>query len=176
MTGVVPINFPVFGFLSLFDLPQYLGLLLVRLAAARGDWLRQMPYSMGRRMFLVALVASATLLPLSIIGTEVNSLGWGTLLGYGSLSSAFYAVWDSTFAVGACIFAVGLFRWHFREKGETVELPLAEFVCGLRYASADDCRRGGLPPSAGSPGIAVEVRARRRHRGTLGVAHRIPRP
>ena len=115
---VVPINFSVFGFPSLFDLPQYLGLFLVGLAAARGDWLRQMPYSMGRRMFVVALVASATLLPLSIIGTEVNSLGWGTLLGHGSPSSAFYALWDSTFAVGACMFAVGLFRQHFRERGK----------------------------------------------------------
>lgn len=35
----------------------------------------------------------------------------------GLLSSAFYAVWESTFAVGACMFAVGLFRKHFRKRG-----------------------------------------------------------
>jgi glucan biosynthesis protein C len=114
---VVPLNAEVLGFPSLFDLPQYLGLFIVGLAAARSDWLVRMPAAMAKRFFRVALVASATLLPLSIIGTAVTSLGWGSLIGYGSLSSAIYAMWDSTFAVGMTMFAISFFRGRFNSPG-----------------------------------------------------------
>jgi glucans biosynthesis protein C len=114
---VIPINAQVLGFPSLFDLPQYLGLFVVGLAAARGDWLVKMPNTMAKRIFIIALIASATLLPLSLVGTVVSSLGWGSLIGYGSFSSALYALWDSTFAVGMSMFAISLFRAHFSSPG-----------------------------------------------------------
>ena len=114
---VVPVNAQVLGFPSLFDLPQYLGLFIVGLAAARSDWLMKMPDAMAKRFFRIALIASATLLTLSLIGTVVTSLGWGSLVGYGSLSSAFYALWDSTFAVGMTMFAVSFFRKRFNSPG-----------------------------------------------------------
>jgi glucan biosynthesis protein C len=114
---VVPLNAQVLGFPSLFDLPQYLGLFIVGLAAARGDWLMEMPEATARRFFRVALIASATLLPLSLIGTVVTSLGWGSLIGSGSLSSAIYAIWDSTFAVGMTMFAIAFFRKRFNSQG-----------------------------------------------------------
>jgi acyltransferase-like protein len=113
----VPVSAEVLGFPSLFDLPQYLGLFIVGLAAARSDWLMKMPDAMAKRIFRVALVASATLLPLSLIGTVVTSLGWGSLVGYGSLSSAIYAMWDSTFAVGMTMFAISFFRRRFNSPG-----------------------------------------------------------
>jgi glucans biosynthesis protein C len=115
---IVPINAQVLGFPSLFDLPQYLSFFIVGTAAARGDWLRKMPDTMATRFFRVALVASATLLILAIVGTEASSLGWGSLVGYGSLSSAFYALWDSTFAVGMTMFAIAYFRRHFDHPGK----------------------------------------------------------
>lgn len=114
---VISANAQVLGFPSLFDLPQYLSFFTVGTAAARGDWLMKMPSSMAKRFFVVALIASATLLILAIIGTEVSSLGWGSLVGYGSLSSAFYSLWDSTFAVGMSMFAISFFRSHFNTAG-----------------------------------------------------------
>jgi glucan biosynthesis protein C len=114
---VVPINAQVLGFPSLFDLPQYLGLFIVGLAAARSDWLMKMSDAMAKRFIKIALIASATLLPLSLLGTVVTSLGWGNLVGYGSLSSAFYAMWDSIFAVGMTMFAISLFRKRFNSPG-----------------------------------------------------------
>lgn len=114
---VVPINAQVLGFPSLFDLPQYLSFFIVGTVAARGDWLMKMPSPMAKRLFIIALVASCTLLLLAIIGTEVSALGWGSLYGYGSLSSAIYSLWDSTFAVGMSMFAILFFRNHFNHKG-----------------------------------------------------------
>jgi hypothetical protein len=116
---VLPMNGPeAFGFPSLFDLPQYLGFFIVGILAARGDWLMKMPSSMAKRFFLVALVASATLLPLAIIGQQTPSLGWGSLLGYGSLSSALYALFASAFAVGETMFAISFFRGRFNHDGK----------------------------------------------------------
>jgi glucans biosynthesis protein C len=114
---VVSLNAQVLGFPSLFDLPQYLSFFIIGTVAARGDWLMKMPSAMAKRFFIVALIVSATLLPLSLIGTVVSSLGWGSLIGYGSLSSAFYALFDSTFAVGMSMFAISYFRTHFNTPG-----------------------------------------------------------
>jgi glucans biosynthesis protein C len=115
---IVSLNAQVLGFPSLFDLPQYLSFFIIGTAAARGDWLRKMPDVMAKRLFRIALLASGTLLVLAIVGTEVGSLGWGSLVGYGSLSSAFYALWDSTFAVGMTMFAIAYFRRHFDYPGK----------------------------------------------------------
>ena len=127
---VSPINAEVLGFPSLFDLPQYLGLFIVGLGAARGGWLEKMPDAVAKRFFKFALVASATLLPLSIIGTGVTSLGWGTLLGYGTLSSAIYAVWDSAFAVGMTMFVISFFRKRYNASGR-----LGKFAAENFYAA-----------------------------------------
>jgi hypothetical protein len=114
---VIPAGAYVLGFPSLFDLPQYLSFFVVGTVAASGDWLRDMPSSLANRFFGIAILATVTLLPLAIIGTEMSSLGWGTLLGYGSLSSAFYALWDSAFAVGMSMFVIAFFRRHFDAAG-----------------------------------------------------------
>jgi hypothetical protein len=124
---VVPINAQALGFPSLFDLPQYLSFFIVGTAAARGDWLMKMPDAMAKRFFIIALVASATLLPLSIIGTGVSSLGWGSLYGYGSLSSAIFAMWDSAFAVGMTMFAISFFRKRFNARGRLWSLAAKNF-------------------------------------------------
>jgi len=115
---VLPIDVSALGFPSLFDLPQYLSFFIIGTVAARGDWLKKMPGSMAKRVFGIALVATATLLVLAIAGTEVSSLGWGSLVGHGSLSSAFYALWDSTWAVGMTMFAIAFFRRYFNSGGQ----------------------------------------------------------
>jgi len=115
---VSPVGAETLGFPSLFDFPQYLSFFIIGLVAARGDWLRKMPSSMAKRVFVVALVATATLLVLAIAGTEKSSLGWGSLVGYGSLASAFYALWDSIFAVGMSMLVVTIFRHYFNSAGK----------------------------------------------------------
>ncbi len=114
---VMPIGQSFLQFPSLFDLPQYLSFFIIGTYAGRRDLLMKMPDTMAKWMFGLALLASATLLPLAIIGTKVPSLGWGSLYGYGSLSSAFYALWDSTFAVGTSMFMIGFFRRHYNSRG-----------------------------------------------------------
>ena len=131
LRAVVPINADVLGFPSIFDLPQYLSFFIVGTIAAQGDWLRKMPSSMANRFFIVALIASATLLPLAIIGTDVASLGWGSLLGYGTLSSAIYSLWDSTFAVGMSMFAISFFRRHFNSPGRLWKLFSQDFYAAF---------------------------------------------
>jgi hypothetical protein len=123
----VPLNAQVLGFPSFFDFPQYLGLFLVGIAAARGDWLTRLPDSMANRVFAIALLATATLLPLAVIGTDVPSLGWGSVLGYGSLSSAFLAGWTSIFAVGMTMFAVSFFRRHLNSPGRLWSVAAKNF-------------------------------------------------
>jgi len=128
---IIPIDAGVLGFPSIFDLPQYLGFFIVGTIAARGDWLMKMPNSMANRFFIMALVGSATLLPLAIIGTDTASLGWGSLLGYGTLSSAIYALWDSTFAVGMSMFAISFFRRHFNSPGRFWKLFSQDFYAAF---------------------------------------------
>jgi hypothetical protein len=115
---VAPIGAYVLGFPSIFDLPQYLGFFIVGTVAAHGDWLRKMPSSVAKRVYAISLFATITLLPLAIVGTERSSLGWGSLVGYGSISSAFYALWNSTFAVGTSMFVIAFFRRYFNSAGK----------------------------------------------------------
>jgi glucans biosynthesis protein C len=131
--AVVPIDAQVLGFPSLFDLPQYLGLFIAGLAAARGGWLTKLPGSMANRVFILALIATVTLLPLAVIGTDVPSLGWGSVIGYGSLSSAYYALWTSTFAVGMTMFALTFFRKHFNSPGRLWSLASKNFYAAYVF-------------------------------------------
>jgi len=114
----VPIGALDLGFPSLFDLPQYLSFFIIGTVAVRGDWLLKMPSSTAKWVFGIALLASLTLLPLAILGTFNASLGWGSLLGNGSLSSAVYALWASIFAVGTSMVVVAYFRNHFNYSGK----------------------------------------------------------
>ncbi len=131
---IIPINAQVLGFPSLFDLPQYLSFFIVGTVAARGDWLMKMPSSMAKRFFVIALIASGTLLILSLIGTVVSSLGWGSLIGYGSFSSLLYALWDSTFAVGMSMFVVSFFRSHFNSPGKLWKFSLNFYAAYILQA------------------------------------------
>ena len=114
---VLPVGVTLLGFPSPFDLPQYLSLFIVGLIAARGDWLRKMPSSTAKRVFGVALIATLTLFVLAVVGTEISSLGWGSLIGQGSLSSAFYSSWEAIWAVGMTMFAIFFFRRYFNSAG-----------------------------------------------------------
>ncbi len=115
---VIPIDFSIFGFPSLFDLPQYASFFIIGLVAARRDWLRKMPSTMAKRVFGFSVIATFTLFLLAVIGTEDSSLGWGSIYGYGSLSSAFFALWESIFSVGISMLIIAFFRHYFNSAGK----------------------------------------------------------
>ncbi len=102
---VVPFGLfiPVLGFPTLCYLPQYLSFFILGALAFRRNWLQTIPGSMGKVGFVAAAVSTLVLLPLAFSGGTA-------FLGYGTVQSAVYALWDSTFAVGTCLALITFFR------------------------------------------------------------------
>lgn len=102
---VVPFGLfiPILGFPTLCYLPQYLSFFILGAFAFRRGWLQTIPGSMGKVGLVVAVVSTLVLLPLAFSGGTA-------FLGYGTWQSAVYALWDSTFAVGACLALLTFFR------------------------------------------------------------------
>jgi peptidoglycan/LPS O-acetylase OafA/YrhL len=103
---VVPIATYVLSFPTLAYLPQYLSFFAIGIIAYRRNWLRTIPSRMGKLGFGVALVATLTLFPVAL-------RGGADFLGGGFWQSAFYSLWDSTFAVGMVLGLITLFRRRF---------------------------------------------------------------
>jgi ABC-type multidrug transport system ATPase subunit/peptidoglycan/LPS O-acetylase OafA/YrhL len=113
MRMVVPLGQEVLGFPTLAYLPQYLSFFIVGILAARRNWFRTVPMSVGVTGLVAALAASVVLFPLAVSGSFF-SLALGPALdnamGNGHWQSAVYALWDSIFAVGLCLGLIPLFR------------------------------------------------------------------
>ncbi len=108
---VLPIGTDVLGsFPTLGYLPQYLSFFLIGIVAARNNWLRTLPGSLGKRGFWLALLATLILFP-------VASSGGPATVGNGTWQSGVFALWDSAFAVGMCLFLITLFRRFFDSQG-----------------------------------------------------------
>lgn len=105
MRIVMPIgvSIPIFGFPTLAYLPQYLSFFILGIMAFRRNWFQTIPGSMGITGFVVAGVSTIVLAPLAL------NAG-GAFLGNGTLQSAAYALWDSTFSVGICLALLTFFR------------------------------------------------------------------
>ena len=105
MRIIVPIgvSIPIFGFPTLAYLPQYLSFFILVIMAFRRNWFQTISESMGITGFVVAGVSTIVLAPLAL------NAG-GAFLGNGTLQSAAYALWDSTFSVGICLALLTLFR------------------------------------------------------------------
>lgn len=101
---VIPYGTSLLGFPSLEYLPQYLSLFLIGMLAFQRDWLRSIPGSLGQIGFVLAVLATVILLPVSLIG--LNS----SFIGHGSWQSAVFALWDSIFAVGMSLALITFFR------------------------------------------------------------------
>ena len=113
---VLPIGTQVLGsFPTLGYLPQYLSFFLIGIAAARNNWLRTFPGSLGKRGFWLALLATLILFP-------VASSGGPATVGNGTWQSGVFALWDSAFAVGMCLFLLTLFRRFFDAPGRLSKL------------------------------------------------------
>ncbi len=108
---VLPIGTDVLGsFPTLGYLPQYLSFFLIGIVAARNNWLRTLPGSLGKRGFWLALLATLILFPIA-------SSGGPATVGNGTWQSGVFALWDSAFAVGMCLFLITLFRRFFDSQG-----------------------------------------------------------
>ncbi|MEZ4862793.1 MAG: acyltransferase family protein [Caldilineaceae bacterium] len=108
------------SFPTLAYLPQYLSFFIVGIIAARHDWFRTLPHSMGRTGFVIAFVATVTLGALGFLSfLKAIDSGVSQLppFGYGTWQSAVYALWDSMFAVGMCLGSSTLFRRFFNGQG-----------------------------------------------------------
>ena len=111
---VLPIGTSVLGsFPTLGYLPQYLSFFLIGIVAARNNWLRTLPGSMGKRGFWLALLATLILFPVA---------SSSSILGNGTWQSGVYALWDSAFSVGMCLFLITLFRRFFDSPGRLGKL------------------------------------------------------
>ena len=123
---IVPVGKSVLDFPTLAYLPQYLSFFIVGTIAYRRNWFRTLPSRMGKAGFVTALVATLLLFPIPILGMLGGTMRF---LGNGSWSSAVYALWDSTFAVGMSLAAITFFRRFFNEKNR-----LGSFLSQQSYA------------------------------------------
>ena len=102
-------SFPTLGYF-----PQYLSFFLIGIVAARNNWLRTLPGSMGKRGFWLALVGTLLFFPIALSSQSA--------VGNGTWQSGGYALWDLTFAVGMCLFLITLFRRFFNSPGRLGKL------------------------------------------------------
>jgi len=75
---IIPINKFVAGFPTISYLPQYLSFFIIGTAAVRHNWFRNIPKSMGKMGFILALVATITLFPLAILSGSTNFFSSGS--------------------------------------------------------------------------------------------------
>ena len=104
----VPVGYvlPVFDLPTPGYLPQYLGLFVVGVIAARRDWFRSMPDRLGWIGFAASGVATVFLFLPSLL----SSLTTGGFEGGLHWQAAGYALWDSTMAVGMFCGLLMVFR------------------------------------------------------------------
>lgn len=125
--GIYFLSFPTLAYL-----PQYLSFFVVGAVASRHDWFRTLPESMGWVGLAAAIVASVVLFPLAISGHWFSlqiSESIGNAFGYGQWQSAVYALWDSIFALGMCLWVIPLFRRLLGRSG-----TLGKFLARNSYA------------------------------------------
>ena len=159
---VLPLGKYVLNFPTLAYFPQYLSFFLIGILASRNNWLRTLPGSMGKRGFWLALVGTLILFPVALSGTSGTQVGF---LGNGTWQSGVYALWDSTFAVGMCLFFITLFRRFFDSPGRlgkflsqqaftvyVIHIPIIVlFALALRGVQIEQLLKFGLAAIIGVP-------------------------
>lgn len=110
---VIPLGtwVPVIDFPTSAYLPEYVSFFAVGTMAVRRGRLESTTDRMGKAGFVLAIAATVVFLPLALAG------GLDQFLGRGTAGSLFYALWDSTFAVGLTIGLLTLFRRRFNTQG-----------------------------------------------------------
>ncbi|MFG6195730.1 acyltransferase family protein [Nonomuraea sp. JJY05] len=121
---VIPQGFwvPVVDFPSSAYLPQYVSFFVLGTVAYRRGWFHGIPARTGWAGLGLAVGATVVFLPLALAG------GADAWMGHGTLSSLFYALWDSAFAVGAVLALLTFFRRRFGVQG-----PLRRYLSGHAF-------------------------------------------
>jgi glucans biosynthesis protein C len=97
---------------------SYIALFIVGILASRNDWLLRIPSSFALAWFKAALIGG-TLFWLAIMATGGMACGdFSRFSGGLHWQSAAYALWESFFAVGACMGIIAVFREHFAGQGK----------------------------------------------------------
>jgi surface polysaccharide O-acyltransferase-like enzyme len=100
------IDFPTSGYL-----PQYVSFFVLGTVAYRRGWLVATSARLGKLGLGLAIGGTLVFLPLALTN------GPDAFLGHGTVNSLFYALWDSTFAVGVVLALLALFRRRFNTQG-----------------------------------------------------------
>ena len=110
---VVPDGFfvPVIGFPTSAYLPQYVSFFVLGTVAYRRGWFHTISARMGGVGLGMAIGATLVFLPLALTG------GADAFVGHGTLGSLFFALWDSTFAVGVVLALLSFFRRRLNSQG-----------------------------------------------------------
>ncbi|MFB4269903.1 acyltransferase family protein [Nonomuraea sp. GTA35] len=108
---------PVVDFPTIAYLPQYVSFFVAGTVAYRRGWFHAVTPRIGWAGFGLAAGASLVFLPLALAG------GLEAWMGHGTLSSLFFALWDSAFAVGAVLALLALFRSRLDGQG-----PLGRYL------------------------------------------------
>ncbi|MCB0163538.1 MAG: acyltransferase family protein, partial [Anaerolineae bacterium] len=130
---VIPLGQSVLGFPTLAYFPQYLSFFILGIVAARHNWFRTLPDSIGRAGFVTAAVATVTLFPMALISLLTAAENGASQLppfGFGTWPSAVYALWDSAVAAGLGLGLITLFRRFF-----DVESRFGAFLSQHSYAT-----------------------------------------
>jgi glucan biosynthesis protein C len=119
-TWVPIVDFPTSNYL-----PQYVSFFALGVVAYRRGWFDSTTAAMGR--FGLGLTVGATLvfLPVALIAGE-----W---TGHGTLGSLFYALWDSTFAVGIVPRPADAVPPQAQHSGLATPVPVPQRLHCLRH-------------------------------------------
>ncbi|MGV8175055.1 MAG: acyltransferase family protein, partial [Methanothrix sp.] len=101
---------------------SYIALFIVGILARRNDWVRRIPSSFALAWFKAALIGG-TIFWLAI--AYLGGMACGDLSpisGGWRWQSAAYALWESFFAVSACLGLIAIFREHFNSRGRLTGL------------------------------------------------------
>jgi surface polysaccharide O-acyltransferase-like enzyme len=118
---VIPVNFgvPVIDFPSSAYLPQYVSFFVLGTVAYRRGWFHAITARMGRVGLGMAIGATLVFLPFALAS------GLSAWMGRGTANSLFYALWDSTFAVGIVLALLTFFRRRLNTQG-----PVRRYLSG----------------------------------------------
>ncbi|MFI6739705.1 acyltransferase family protein [Nonomuraea sp. NPDC050451] len=121
---VIPQGFwvPVIDFPTSAYLPQYVSFFVLGTVAYRRGWFHAITARTGWAGLGMAVGATVVFLPLALAG------GADAWTGHGTLSSLFYALWDSTFAVGVVLALLTFFRRRLNAQG-----PLRRYLSGHAF-------------------------------------------
>ncbi|MGW3347295.1 acyltransferase family protein [Nonomuraea rubra] len=108
---------PIVDFPTSSYLPQYAAFFAAGAVAYRRGWFHTVTPRAGWAGFGLAAGASVVFLPLALAG------GLEAWMGRGTLSSLFFALWDSSFAVGAVLALLAFFRSRLDGQG-----PLGRYL------------------------------------------------